>query len=315
MEKIRLGVSECLLGHNVRYDGSHKLDRFLVDTLGNYVEYTPVCPEVECGMPVPREAMRLEGDPSSPRLVTSKTKQDMTDKMTEWASRRVKELEKENFHGFIFKSNSPSSGMERVKVYDRNGIPWKKGIGIFAAIFKAYFPLLPVEDDGRLHDPVLRENFIERIFIYKRWRDIALGKKKLGELVDFHTRHKLQIMAHSPQFLRSLGALVAQGKEAPIGDVFASYQQDLMMALKLRATVKKHTNVLQHILGYFKKQLSADEKQEMLGIIEDYHDGFVPLIVPITLINHYVRKFDQPYLQDQYYLRPHPIELQLRNHV
>ena len=315
MEKVRLGVSACLLGQRVRYDGTHKLDRFLTDTLGAYVEYTPVCPEVECGLSVPREPMRLEGNPDSPRLVTSRTKRDLTDQMVSWARRRVVELEKADLHGFVFKSNSPSSGMERVKLYDQNGVPSKKGVGLFAAAFKDHFPLLPVEEEGRLHDPDLRENFIERIFVYQRWRALSTGVKKAGDLVDFHTRHKLQIMAHSPTAPRSLGKLVAGVGEHDIEALFDAYQRELTETLRLKATVKKNTNVLHHILGYFKKLISADEKRETLEVIEDYHQGNVPLIVPVTLINHYVRKYDQPYLKQQYYLHPHPLELRLRNHV
>ena len=171
MEKIRLGISTCLLGEPVRYDGGHKLDRFLTETLGQYVEYVPVCPEVESGLPVPRESMHLEGDSEAPRLVTSRTKQDMTTRMVEWAGERVIALEQEGLCGFIFKSNSPSSGMERVRVYNEKGLPVKSGVGIFARIFMEHFSLLPVEDEGRLHDPELRENFIERIFALKRWRE------------------------------------------------------------------------------------------------------------------------------------------------
>lgn len=181
MEKIKLGISTCLLGENVRYDGGHKLDQFLMNTLGQYVEYIPVCPEVECGLGVPRESMHLEGDPDSPRLVTTRTKQDMTDRMVQWARKRVVELEKEDLCGFIFKSNSPSSGMERVRVYNEKGMPVKKGIGIFAGIFMDRFPLLPAEEEGRLHDPELRENFVERIFTLKQWREV-LAKKRVGEI-------------------------------------------------------------------------------------------------------------------------------------
>src|SRR4030043_1638385 len=188
MEKIRLGISTCLLGENVRYDGGHKFDPFLMDTLGQYVEYVPVCPEVECGLPIPREAMHLEGNPDSPRLVTIRTKQDMTDRIVKWARKRGGGLEKEDLCGFIFKSDSPSSGMKRIKGYNDKGMPVKKGVGIFAGIFMGHFPLLPVEDEGRLHDPDLRENFIERIFTLKRWRDALAKKESRGVVVDFHTR-------------------------------------------------------------------------------------------------------------------------------
>ena len=315
MEKIRLGISTCLLGENVRYDGGHKLDRFLTDTLGQYVEYVPVCPEVECGLPVPRESMHLEGDHESPRLVTLRTRQDMTERMVSWAKSRVVELEKEGLCGFIFKSDSPSSGMERVRVYNEKGMPVKKGVGMFARIFMEHFPLLPVEDEGRLHDPKLRENFVERIFTLKRWRDVLATKESRGNLVDFHTQHKLLILSHSPKHYQIMGKLVAQAKEIPLKDLFQQYQTILMEALLLKTTPKKNANVLMHMMGYFKEQLSSDEKQELLEVIDHYRQEYIPLIVPMTLINHYVRKYDQPYLKEQVYLHPHLLELQLRNHV
>jgi uncharacterized protein YbgA (DUF1722 family)/uncharacterized protein YbbK (DUF523 family) len=315
MEKIKLGISTCLLGENVRYDGGHKLDRFLTDTLGQYVEYVPVCPEVECGLPVPRESMHLEGDPESPRLVTSRTKQDMTERMARWAKRRVVEMEGEGLYGFIFKSDSPSSGMERVRVYNEKGMPVKKGIGMFARIFMEHFPLLPVEEDGRLHDPNLRENFIERIFILKRWREALTKKESRGIVVNFHTKHKLLILSHSPKHYQTMGKLVAKAKELSIKELYQQYQTILMETLQLKTTSKKNANVLQHMMGYFKEQLSADEKQELLEVIDSYRQEYIPLIVPITLIQHYVRKYNQPYLKQQVYLNPHPLELQLRNHV
>jgi uncharacterized protein YbgA (DUF1722 family)/uncharacterized protein YbbK (DUF523 family) len=315
MEKIKLGISTCLLGENVRYDGGHKLDRFFTNTLGGYVEYVPVCPEVECGLPIPREAMHLEGDPDSPRLVTTHTKQDMTDRVVQWARKRVVELEKDNLCGFIFKSDSPSSGMERVKVYNEKGMPVKRGVGMFARIFMEHFLLLPVEDEGRLHDPNLRENFIERIFALKRWREILSKKESRGTLVEFHTKHKLLILSHSPKYYQMMGKLVAKAKEIPIKELYQQYQAILMEALQLKTSPKKNANVLQHMMGYFREQLSSDEKQELLEVIENYRKGYIPLTVPITLINHYVRKYDQPYLKKQVYLNPHPLELQLRNHV
>jgi len=312
---MRLGVSACLLGENVRFDGGHKLDRFLTDTLGQFVEYVPVCPEVECGFPVPREAMRLVGDPAHPRLVTTRTNVDHTERMVAWARKRVAELEGEGLCGYVFKSNSPSSGMERVRVYDANGVPSKSGVGIFARIFMEHFPLLPVEDEGRLHDMKLRENFIERVFTLKRWRDTLAEGRTRGNLVAFHTRHKLLLLAHSPKHYKEMGSLVAHAGELSPDELFPRYEAMLMEAMRLKATPAKHANVLQHLMGYFKEQLSPDEKQELLEAIERYRKGHVPLIVPVTLINHYVRKYAQPYLREQWYLNPHPIELQLRNHV
>jgi len=315
MEKIKLGISTCLLGENVRYDGGHKLDRFLTDTLRQYVEYVPVCPEVECGLGVPRESMHLEGNPDSPRLVTIRTKQDMTDCMVQWAQKRVVQLEKKDLCGFIFKSDSPSSGMERIRVYNEKGIPVKKGVGIFTRIFMDHFSLLPMEDEGRLHDPELRENFIERIFTLKRWREVLGKKKSRGNVVDFHTKHKLLILSHSPKYYQMMGKLVAQAKNLPLKELYREYQTLLMESLGLKTTPKKNANILQHMMGYFKEQLSPDDKQELLEVIDLYRKEIIPLIVPITLINHYVRKYDQPYLKEQFYINPNPLELQLRNHV
>ena len=312
--RIKLGISSCLMGKNVRYDGGHKLDRFLTDTLGQYVKYVPVCPEAECGLGVPRESMRLVGDPDSPRLLTRHTRVDHTNRMVRWAEKRVKELEKENLCGFIFKSNSPSSGMERVKVYDEKDTPTKKGVGVFARVFMEHFPLLPVEEDGRLHDPMLRENFIERIFVMKRWREIVEEKWNVGHLVQFHSRNKLLILSHSEKHYRIMGRMIARGKEIPIKKLYRDYETLLMEALKLKSTIRKNTNVLEHMMGYFKKQLSADEKQELLEIIQQYRAGHVPLVVPVTLVNHYVRKYRQPYLTQQTFLNPHPVDLRLRNH-
>jgi len=314
-DKIRLGISSCLLGNKVRYDGGHKLDRFLTDTLGRYVEYVPVCPEVEIGLTVPREALRLSGDPHSPRLVTNRSGEDLTDRMRSWASRRLDELEKEDLCGFIFKSGSPSSGMERVRVYDSGGVPSKTGVGIFAGAFMERFPDLPVEDEGRLNDPDLRENFIERIFALRRWRELEKGGFTLGALVKFHSAHKLQIMAHSPKHYTEMGRLVAHGAEMKTADLARAYGGTFLEALGRHATAGRNANVLKHIAGYFRRQLDSSERQELSETIEAYRTGLFPLIVPVTLINHYVLKYADPYLRQQSYLQPHPLELKLRNHA
>ncbi len=314
-EKIRLGISSCLLGAKVRFDGGHKLDRFLTETLGNYVEYVPVCPEVEVGLPTPRDSLRLIGEPESPRLIFPKTGEDITERMTVWAKERVKQLEKEDLCGFVFKAKSPSCGMERVRIYDKNGVPNKTGVGLFAGIFMEHFPLLPVEEEGRLHDPRLRETFVENIFVLKRWRETLAQGKTARNLVDFHTRHKYLIMARSIESYRLMGKLVAKSGDLKAENLYQDYLEMLLKSLRLKATVAKHINVLQHIFGYFKKELSADEKQEVISIFESYRALQIPLIVPITLLNHFVRKYKQPYLQQQVYLHPHPIELSLRNHV
>lgn len=313
--RIKIGVSQCLLGENVRWNGGHARSRFITDTLSHYVNFVPVCPEVEAGFPVPRETFRLVGDPENPRLITTRTKVDHTEKMVRWAHQRVENLESENLCGFIFKKDSPNSGLLRVKVYNDKGMPVKKGVGLFARAFTEKFPRIPVEEEGRLNDPNLRENFIEQIFTLKRWRETLKRNKSVGNLVDFHTRHKLLILSHSQTHYRALGKLVAQGKSLPMETLYDHYEQQLLESLNLKATVKKNSNVLLHLLGYFKKELSSDEKQEVLEIIDRYREGTVPLVVPITLINHFVRKYQQPYLLQQVYLNPHPLELKLRNHA
>ena len=314
-DRIRMGVSACLLGQQVRYDGGHKHDRYITDTLGEYLEFVPVCPEVEAGFPIPRETFRLVGDPENPRLVTSRSNVDHTEHMVAWAQERVRELEKENLCGFIFKSDSPNSGLSRVKVYNAKGMAEKRGVGLFARAFTQHFPLLPVEEEGRLNDAKLRETFIEQIFTLKRWRETMASGRSMKNLVDFHTRHKLLVLSHSPSHAKLMGKLVAEGKQMPIDEVTTRYERLLIETLRLKTTVKKNMNVIEHILGYFKEQLSADEKQEVLELFDRYRREFVPLIVPVTLLNHYVRKYDQPYLKQQVYLNPHPIALKLRNHA
>jgi uncharacterized protein YbgA (DUF1722 family)/uncharacterized protein YbbK (DUF523 family) len=314
-ERIRLGISACLLGQPVRFDGGHKHDRFLTDTLGAWVEWIPVCPEVEAGFGVPRESMRLVGDPAAPRLVTTRTGSDLTARMTAWAARRVAELERERLCGFVFKSDSPSSGMERVRVYNDTGMPAKTGVGLFARAFMARFPLLPVEEEGRLHDPGLRENFIEAVFALRRWRDSIDRGRSRGNLVAFHTAHKLLIMSHSVEHYRKMGRLVAAPSPGGLPPHYEAYQRLLLEALRRPATVSKQINVLHHLLGYFKRLLDADEKRELLEAVESYRAGETPLVVPLTLVAHYVRKYREPYLLGQVYLHPHPAELGLRNHA
>jgi uncharacterized protein YbgA (DUF1722 family)/uncharacterized protein YbbK (DUF523 family) len=316
-EKIKVGISSCLLGEKVRYNGGHTLDHFLVDVFGKYVEYVPVCPEVEMGLPVPREALRLvkSAADEAPRLVTQKTGIDYTGRMLNWAGIRLDQLEKEELCGYIFKSKSPSSGMERIKVYNEKGVAQRSGVGIFARAFMDRFPLMPVEDEGRLHDIVLRENFIVRLFTYHRWRKLVRGSRTVGAVVDFHTRNKLLFMAHNPEITRKLGNFLAHAGEMPVEEFFVTYESMMMTCMNYKATVRKNTNVLHHMVGYFKKQLQAGEKQELLELIGDYRLGYYPLVVPLTLIKHYVRKYDQPYLKEQYYLNPHPVELKLRNHA
>ncbi len=314
-QRIKLGISSCLLGEKVRYDGGHKLDHYLRETLGRYIDWVPVCPEVEYGLPVPREAMHLVGTAEAPRLMTTRTGVDHTDGMKRWAEQRLNELEEVDLCGFIFKSRSPSSGMRGVKVYGPSGITSRNGVGIFARALMERFSLLPVDDDHRLQNPALRENFIERVFVFRRWREFEGKGGEIKDLVSFHTDHKLLILSHSTRHYTILGNLVANARRYPTAVLHSEYLGNLMEGLKLLSTARKNTNVLIHMLGYFKKEITSDEKQELLEVIEHYHKGLVPLIVPVTLLKHYVRKYDERYLARQHYLNPHPAELMLRNHV
>ncbi len=312
---IRIGVSACLLGDEVRYDAGHKRDPFLTQVLGPFVEWVKVCPEVEAGMGTPRESMRLVDEGGRLRLLTVKTGVEHTSVMTAYSARRVVALDEDDLCGYVLKKDSPSCGMVRVKVYGGKGPAAKTGVGIFARALLERFPHLPVEEEGRLTDPRLRDNFIERVFAYRRLRDLFESRWTVGDLVRFHTAHKLVLLAHSTQAYTRLGRIVAGAKGADRAELRARYTAGFMEALSEMATPKRHTNVLQHLVGYFKKTLDTDSRTELLAAIDDYRLGLVPLIVPITLLRHYVRAHDVAYLAGQVYLAPHPKELMLRNHV
>jgi uncharacterized protein YbgA (DUF1722 family)/uncharacterized protein YbbK (DUF523 family) len=312
---LRLGISRCLLGDEVRFDGGHKRDNFLTDVFGRYVEWVGVCPEVEAGLGTPREAMRLVGDPQRPRLMTITSKHDHTPAMESMIEERLDSLRKLDLSGFVFKRGSPSCGLERVRVYTAQGMPSHSGVGIFAKAFIEQFPLIPVEEEGRLCDPSLRENFIERVFCYRRFQDLVQNGVTRQALIRFHTLHKYLLLAHSQQHYETMGRLVGQVQRYRLKELTSKYGEHFMKALTMKATVRKHVNVLQHIVGYFKSRLTTHEKAELLGVIADYHQGLTPLIVPLTLIKHYVHIFDVSYIRDQVYLNPHPKELMLRNHA
>jgi len=315
VEKIKIGVSSCLLGNKVRFDGQHKRDAFITDTLSRWCEFVPVCPEVECGLPIPRETLRLVGTVDDNRLVTGKTGVDHTERMNRWAATRLEKLAEDDLVAFIFKTKSPSSGLRAVKVYGVKGQPVSyKGRGLFARAFTRRFPDIPVEDEGRLKDAGIRENFIETIFVLQRWRENVRGGGA-GNLVDFHTRHKYTLMAHSPDRLRDLGRIVARGGSQPAESLLDEYLEILRDTLAIKKTAKKNANVLMHMVGYFRKDLSKEEKDELLEEVDRYRIDINPLLVPLTLIRHYARKYDQAYLLDQYFLNPHPVELGLLNHV
>ncbi len=312
---IRIGISACLLGHKVRYDGGHKRDRYVTDTLGKYFDWVPVCPEVELGLGTPRETMRLERSKDGIRLVVAKDGCDLTESMREYASERLEKLAAEDLCGFVLKSDSPSCGMESVRVYRKGGTPARNGRGLFAEALLERFPHLPVEEEGRLCDTVLRENWVERVFAFRRLRTLWRRAWTLGDLVEFHAANKLAILAHCPSAYESLGRIVARAGSLPAPKLEERYHSEFMDALRVIATRGRHVNVLQHMAGYFKQQLDRDSRQELAGLIGDYRRGALPLIVPVTLIKHYVRRFGIQYLAAQTYLNSHPKELALRNHV
>ena len=313
--RLKVGISACLLGQKVRYDGGHKRDDFLVGTLAKFVRYVPVCPEVECGLGTPREAMRIISGKNGVRLMTVKTGTDVTMSMERFSRSRTSTLAREDLSGYVLKKDSPSCGLERVKVYNGHGVAARTGRGLFAAALVEQFPHLPVEEEGRLVDPRLRDNFVERVFAYSRLRNLFRARWTSGDLVRFHTSHKLMLLAHAPEVYRQLGRFVASAAELPRQQVEQRYVETFMRALTQLATPRLHTNVLQHMAGYFKNRLDPASKHELADTIADYRRGLVPLVVPLTLVRHYVRMFSVVYLAGQTYLEPHPKELMLRNHV
>ena len=321
---IRIGISACLLGQEVRFDGGHKRDSFLIDVLGPHVEYLPVCPEVEMGLGTPRETLRLVRQDGRLRMLTTRTAIDHTDGMSRWSAKRLRELEDADLSGYVLKKDSPSCGMERVKTYSENGPAARDGRGIFAAALLERFPRLPVEEEGRLTDPTLRENFIERVFAYRRLQDLFGGRWTAGDLVRFHTAHKMSLLAHSTTAYNRLGQLVAAAGSArgaalqgchSRNELRDTYQSLFMQTLATRATRARHTNVLNHMAGHLKTLVGSNARTDLAQTIAEYHAGLVPLVVPVTLIRHYVRLHDITYLKGQVYLEPHPREMMLRNHV
>lgn len=312
---VRIGISRCLLGEKVRYDGGHRQEPFLTDTLGRFVEWVPVCPEVELGMGTPREPMHLFQMPGGLRLLGVQSGTDHTGAMSTYARRRARELAGENLSGYILKKDSPSCGLERVRLYRPGGQVARRGRGLFAAALAERWPNLPIEEEGRLRDPRLRENWIERVLAYHRLRNLWGTRWRTADLVEFHTAHKLVLLAHSPADFRALGRFVAGAKALARAEIRERYERDFMAALTRVATPGRHTNVLQHMFGYFSDRLDESSRREMVECIRDYRRGLVPLIVPVTLVAHHVRVLDVQYLKGQVYLNPHPKELALRNHV
>lgn len=311
----RIGVSACLLGQEVRFDGGHKRDAFLLGTFGRWVEWVPVCPEVELGLGIPRDTLRLQRHDGAVRLVAPKSGLDHTEAMRAYACQRVEALAPLALSGYVLKKDSPSCGLERVRVYPEHGAPERNGRGLFAEALLARFPHLPVEEEGRLSDARLRDNFVERVFAYRRLHALFESSCALGALVAFHTAHKLLLLAHSPRAYAELGRLVAAAARLSRDELQARYEAGFMAALATLASPRKHANVLQHMLGHLRPALAAADRDELLATIEDHRLGLLPLIVPVTLLRHHARRLGNAYLLGQVYLDPHPKELMLRNHV
>lgn len=312
---IKVGISSCLLGAKVRFDAGHKKDRYITDILGQYFTFVPVCPELEVGMGVPRESVRLTGNPDNPRMTGNKTGEDWTDRMNKYSRERVNRRDLKGLSGYLLKKDSPSCGMERVKIYSSKGAPSKQAVGLFAGALIGRNPLLPIEEEGRLNDSRLRENFIIRVFAYHSLQELFKGKFSRGKVVEFHARNKYLILAQSPRHYKQMGQLVAGVSKLSPSDFQDKYMNLFMEALSIKTTTKKNVNVLHHILGFLKRYLEPGDKKYLLDIIDDYRQELVPLIVPVTLLKNYLRKHNVEYILAQTYLNPHPKELMLRNHV
>ena len=312
--KIPVGISSCLLGERVRYDGGHKGHSYITGTLGDYFEFQPFCPEVAIGLGIPRKPIRLwRNENKKIRCVsTSNSKLDFTEQLEDCGEAQY------DWHkhlcGYILKKDSPSCGMERVKIWD-DVMPKREGVGVYADKLIWNFPYLPVEEEGRLGDAILRENFIQRVFAMHRWFKFVSKGLSISLLVDFHARHKLILMSHDQTSYRELGQLVAGTTKESLVEDTKKYLLGFMSALKKRASRGNHVNVLQHIQGYLKVSLDADDKKELVRTIENYRKGQIPLIVPITLLNHYFRKYPNAYISNSWYMNPYPEELRLQNAI
>ncbi|NKB34233.1 MAG: DUF1722 domain-containing protein [Pseudomonadales bacterium] len=313
-ELIPIGISSCLLGEKVRYDGGHKGHSYITKTLGRYFDFKPFCPEVSIGLGIPRKPIRLwrDSDKTIRCVTVDNESQDYTAALLDCADEQ--RSWQQQLCGYILKKDSPSCGMERVKIWD-NVMPIREGVGIYAKGLMKNLPYLPVEEEGRLGDPILRENFVQRVFAMHRWQLMKRKRLSVGSLVEFHARHKLIIMSHDQNSYRQLGQLVAATSKENLSANADAYLKDFMQALKLRATRGNHMNVLQHIQGYLKNYLDKEDKQELVQTFEKYRLGELPLIVPITLLNHFFRKFPDDYIANSWYMNPYPTELKLQNEI
>lgn len=309
--RIRIGISSCLLGEQVRYDGGHKRDRFITDEPSPFVEFVPICPEVAIGLGVPRQPIRLVADAGGCRAVgIHDSGLDVTDDLIRFARETSCALHK--LSGYIFKSNSPSCGTEHVKLYPEGGpMPTLDGVGVYAAAVMKLAPNLPVEEESRLNDLVLRENFVERIVVYQRWQDMLHDDVDAAKLADFHTRHELTLLSRGQHAYQQLGELIANDDERPVAQLAELYVAALMQALRRPAGRRGHAGVLKHVQGYLKDKLDKSDKRK-LAAINQYRLGCLPWAVPLALLNRHLERSPDAYIAQRVYLNPHPSELMLR---
>ena len=312
--RLTLAISACLLGNEVRYNGGHKKSQLCSQTLARHFDFQPLCPEVGIGLGTPREPIRLVGDPQAPRAVGTVTRErDVSEALIGYAEAMAGRLDAVS--GLIVMQKSPSCGMERVKVYQADGHPAEHGSGLFTATIARLRPELPIEEDGRLNDPVLRENFIARVYAYGDWQQLCRDGLSRRGIIAFHSRHKYLLMAHNPRKYRELGRLLAGIGDHDPAEFGPRYFTAMMDALKKCATRGTHANVLQHLSGYLRRALPSEERRDIQQLIEQYRSGTVPLVVPLTMLKYHFRRHPDRYIALQAYLQPHPQELGLRNAI
>ncbi|WP_339671951.1 DUF523 and DUF1722 domain-containing protein [Dasania marina] len=312
---IPVGLSACLAGQPVRYNGGHSQSRLCLDTLSQHFDFKTFCPEVAAGFGTPRPTMRLTGDPANPRLqLSNDDQQDFTEQLQQGFSEQLAQFE--HLDGYILMKNSPSCGLKRIKIYQANGYPHtERGQGLFTAALIERYPLLPVEEEGRLQDPHLRENFILRVYAHHNFRaDVSLAPSH-HTLLQFHSSYKYVLMAHNQPLYRELGRMLANAKQSDLSPLMAQYFSLFMQALSEPATVKNHCNTLLHILGYLKKSVPSEARQHIAAVIHKYRVGQLPLVTPMTLLKHYIEQFGSDYIKGQRYFEPYPETLCLSNNI
>lgn len=312
---MKLGVSSCLLGNFCRYDGAHSKDDFVVNILQKYFDFVPYCPE-KMVFGTPRESIRLVEIDEQIKVITNSSKKDVSKELEDISIYCSEQIKNDDLCGIILKSKSPTCGIERVKVYqDKSSINEKKGVGLFAHEIKKRYPYLPMEEEGRLQDPWLRENFLMQIFAYEELFEFLKKESSMKELIDFHTSYKYLIYSKSQLSYKTLGNIVANQEGKEFNEILEEYKKYFLIAIALKSNIKKTYNVLLHIFGYFKKLITSEEKQDLLEAIEDFKNELIPLIAVIKLLNIYANRFSLEYLQKQKFLNPYPKELALRSNI